>query len=243
MGCGTAKSGDGYHSEGGFRLDRPSGTALTDNGIAQARLRHRTRAGGAAARCFASPAASEGRRSQSQGQVRALASAVRFVAATRVTMREVAVSVSRRATRSEAMRCVTVINRNLFKMAFCRDVDYHDMYPQSTYLDRQTDDNLWLYECDEDARRAVMVPAEENREGWERIEVEPERYLRIPGLGHGDHYEILREFLRSDWTGDEARRGRVADANSGSIGRCKRDACDEGQYTHSMRFRKCRSRK
>lgn len=105
------------------------------------------------------------------------------------------------------MRCVTVINRNLFKMAFGRDVDNHDMYPQSTYLDRQTDDNLWLYECDEGASWAVRVPAEENREGWERIEVEPERYLRIPDLGHGDHYDILREFLRSDWTGDEARPG------------------------------------
>ena len=52
------------------------------------------------------------------------------------------------------------------------------------------------------------VTIEENREGHAQIAAEPERYLAIPGLDHGTHHESPRQFLRSDWTGDEARRAR-----------------------------------
>ena len=72
------------------------------------------------------------------------------------------------------------------------------------------------------------IPAGENREGRERVAAEPERYLEIPGLDHGEHHEILRRFLRSDWTGDDARCRRADEAYSGSIGRWKRDVGDEG---------------
>ena len=92
------------------------------------------------------------------------------------------------------------IDRSLFLMAFGRDVDYHDMVPQRTWLDRSTGDVLWFYESDEDAFFEGGIPAEENREERERVEAEPERYLEIPGLDHGEHHGILREFLRSDWT-------------------------------------------
>ena len=71
------------------------------------------------------------------------------------------------------------------------------------------------------------MPAEENGQGRERVAAEPERYLEIPGLDHGEHHEILRQFLRSDWTGDDIRWCRVEAAYSGSIGRWKRDVRDE----------------
>ncbi len=126
------------------------------------------------------------------------------------------------------------IDRELFMMAFGRDVEYHDMALQRTWLDRRTGDVLWLYECDEDAYMEVGIPAEENREERERVEAEPERYLEIPGLDHGEHHGILRRFLRSDWSGDEARRRRADAAYSGSIGRWKRDVADEGAV-HAFR--------
>lgn len=36
-------------------------------------------------------------------------------------------------------------------MAFGRDVDYHDLLPQGTWLDQSTGEALWFYECDEEA--------------------------------------------------------------------------------------------
>ena len=121
-----------------------------------------------------------------------------------------------------------VIDRTLFTMAFGRDVDFHDSYPQSTYLDRRTGVVIWLYEDDEDAYAEAGIPAEINRQGRERVAADAERYLEIPGFDHGEHHEILRQFLRSDWTDNDARWRRAEAAYSGSIGRWKRDVRDEG---------------
>ena len=121
-----------------------------------------------------------------------------------------------------------VIDRMLFTMAFGRDVDFHDSFPQSTYLDRRTGEVIWLYEDDEDAYGEAGIPAEENRQGRKRVAAEPERYLEIAGFDHGEHHEILRQFLRSDWTDDDARWRSADAAYSGSIGRWKRDVRDEG---------------
>ena len=129
------------------------------------------------------------------------------------------------------------IDRTLFMMAFGRDVDFHDSFAQSTYLDRRTGDVIWLYEDDEDAYGEAGIPAGENREGRERVAAEPEWYMEIPGLDHGEHHEILRRFLRSDWTGDDARCRRADEAYSGSIGRWKRDVGDEGAVHAFHAFR------
>ena len=118
------------------------------------------------------------------------------------------------------------IERSMFELAFGRDVDHDELYPQLNYLDRHTGEVVWLYENDEDAPMVAGIAEEENREGRERVATEPGRYLEIPGLDHGEHHEILRDFLRSDWTDDEERWRRVAEAYSGSIGRWKRDVRD-----------------
>ena len=106
-------------------------------------------------------------------------------------------------------------------MVFGRDGDYRNSLPQSTWLDRSTGDALWLYECDKGVFFEVGIPAEESQE-------ERERYLEIPGPGRGEHHDILRQFLGSDWTGDEALRRHVGVAYSGSIGRWMRDVGNEG---------------
>ena len=144
------------------------------------------------------------------------------------------------ATRYEEVMQTLAIDRELFMMAFGRDIDYHDSLPQGTWLDRSTGEVLWFYECDADAFFEVGMPARENREERERVEAEPERYLEIPGLGHGEHHGILREFLRSDWTGDEARLLRADAAYSGSIGRWMRDVGDEGAVRAFREYREAR---
>ncbi len=120
-----------------------------------------------------------------------------------------------------------VVDQNLFMMAFGRDVDYHDMFPQLTYLDRRTGEVIWFYEADDDAYMEAGIPADENHKERERIAVDPDRYLEIPGLDHGDHHEILKAFLRSDWTDDEERRRNAEMAYFGSIGGWKENVNDQ----------------
>ena len=132
---------------------------------------------------------------------------------------------------------MVAIDRALFMLAFERDVDFHDAHPQSTHLDRRTGEVFWLYENDDDANYEAGIPAEENCEGRERVAADPQRYLEIPGLDHGDHHDFLRRFLRSNWTGDDARWQRVREAYSGSIGRWKRDVRDDGALHAFYAFR------
>ncbi len=125
------------------------------------------------------------------------------------------------------------IDQALFSLAFDRDVDFHDACPTSTYLDLQTGDIIWVYEDDEDAYMEAGVPADDNRAARESIEATPNRYLEIPGLDHGDHHEILREFLDSDWTDDDERHARARNAYAGSIGGWKKSV-DADSIVHAF---------
>jgi hypothetical protein len=120
-----------------------------------------------------------------------------------------------------------VIDEVFFSLAFERDVDFHDMGPQSTYLDLNTGEIIWVYEEDEDAYLDVGISEEENREIRERIEAASDRYLEIPGLSHSEHHEILQAFLNSHWTDDEETWRNVRDAYFGSIGGWKKSLEDE----------------
>lgn len=118
------------------------------------------------------------------------------------------------------------IDRELFLLAFGRDVDFHDSCPLTAWLDRHSGDVIWVFADDDDAE-GEGVPAQSNREERERVAMEPSRYLEVPGLDHGQHHELLRQFLSSDWGADEALRRRAKEAYSGSIGRWKRDVQDK----------------
>lgn len=111
-----------------------------------------------------------------------------------------------------------VIDKVVFMMAFRRDVDYHDMCPLSTYLDLDTGKTIWVYENDEDASWEGGIDPEDNQENREQIGISPERYLKIPGLSHGNHHNILREFLNFDWTADEEVKSLIKNSYEGSIG-------------------------
>ena len=121
-----------------------------------------------------------------------------------------------------------VIDEILFGCAFDRDVDFHDAYPQSAYLDRQTGEVIWFYEDDNDAElEAGCLAAEEFRKNRQIIEATPEQYLEIPGLDHGDHHDLLKDFLSSNWTDDDGLRRYAQDAYYGSIGGWKKSVDDE----------------
>ena len=100
------------------------------------------------------------------------------------------------------------INQLMFIDAFERDVDFHNEYPQSAYLDLETGEVIWVFEEDEDAEWATGIEPGETDDVRARIDGSPERYLEIPGRGHGEHHDILREFLNSDWTEDKELKSR-----------------------------------
>ncbi len=118
------------------------------------------------------------------------------------------------------------IDRLDFELAFSHAPDPMYASTQFAYLDRQTGEVIWVYENDEDADMEVGIPAEENRAVRQRIETAPERYLDIPGLDHGDDHDILRGFLKSDWTDDDESWRKTKYAYRGSIGRWKRAVND-----------------
>lgn len=118
--------------------------------------------------------------------------------------------------------------RFLLREAFKRDVPY-EPEPTLFYLDLSTGDVTWVYERDEDADHVTGDSAEKNREARVFLQSQPDRFVLILGLSHGDHHAILLEFLSSDCTDDEELRTAVRDAYSGSIGRWKR-AVEEIDY-------------
>ena len=118
-----------------------------------------------------------------------------------------------------------VIDRTHFMMAYGRDIDFHDAYPRRTSLARHTGDLVWVYDHDNDAV-AEGVPAQDNRDGRERVAAEPGRYLQVPGLDHGEHHEVLRKFLKSEWTDDPSLRERAEDAYFRSIAGWKKEVGD-----------------
>lgn len=137
------------------------------------------------------------------------------------------------------LRRVT-IDQAMFSMAFDRDMDFEDVYPISTYLNLESGDVVWIYENDGDAYMDAGISPEENCATRDQVNALPNRYLEIPGLGHGEHHEILREFLDSDWTEDLEEHARARSAYFGSIGGWKKSVSNQS-IVHS--FNNYRDRK
>jgi hypothetical protein len=79
----------------------------------------------------------------------------------------------------------------------------------------ETGEILWAYEDDEDTYMDIGVFPYENQAIRKLIAASPDRHLEIPGLAHGYHHVILREFLDSDWTEDEETKNITANAYFG----------------------------
>ncbi len=111
------------------------------------------------------------------------------------------------------------------------------MLPWVTYLDRRTGEVIWFYETDDDAYMEAGIPTDENLQERDRVAGDPDRYLEIPGLDHGDHHEILKAFFSSDWTDDEEQRRNAEMAYFGSIGGWKERANDQDAVYTFYEFR------
>ena len=111
------------------------------------------------------------------------------------------------------------IDETLFLQAFEQDVDFNyiDVY-QLTCLDLETGEVISVFEDDAEAEMTAGIEPKDNAALREQIEASPERYVEIPGRDHGEHHDILREFLSSPWTDDQELRKQAQDAYSGSIG-------------------------
>ena len=129
------------------------------------------------------------------------------------------------------------VDESMFILAFERDVDFHDHFPQSTYLDLETGEVVWIFEEDDEAEFETGIEPEENAALREQINTSPKRYLLIPGRDHAEHHDILRDFLKSHWTDDEELRLWAQDAYAGSIGRWM-EAVNDQEVVHAyFRFR------
>ena len=129
------------------------------------------------------------------------------------------------------------IDEVLFLEAFGRDVTFHDAYPRSTYLDLETGEVIWVYDDDNDAYMEAGIPPEENRRRRELVDSRSHRYLEIPGLAHGEHHEILREFLASGSIKDPALRAQAQKAYFSSIGGWMEAVADQGIIDQFYEFR------
>ena len=64
-----------------------------------------------------------------------------------------------------------------FIEAFGRDLFYQDSNVQSSFLDTETGEMIWIYEDGEDAALTYGIPEEENTANQKRVKDNPERYL------------------------------------------------------------------
>jgi hypothetical protein len=98
-----------------------------------------------------------------------------------------------------------------FFAAFGRDLD-REVPEQTTYLDLNTGWVVFVYNDDEGGVAEYGIQPDENRRMKALVRQDPGRYLEIPGMSHGEHHNILEEFLDSDWSADEHARNAAADA-------------------------------
>lgn len=119
------------------------------------------------------------------------------------------------------MRPLTV-DLNDLKMAMQMASEDFPEGPQQPWLDLQTGEVVWVWEDDEAFAETTNADPRENARLREATEAVPSRYAAIPDINTTDDNEMLRDFLRSDWTGDDELWRRASSAYHGSIGRWKR---------------------
>lgn len=133
-----------------------------------------------------------------------------------------------------------LIGHGQFFSIFGRDTDYHDPYPVNAYLDKESGELLWVYEKDFDAYMEGMGE-EDNKAMREKVAANVSRYLGIVGLNHGDHHDILQEFICTKWSDNEADLLAARSAYFGSIGAWLKNVANDNAKEGYYRFKEKRT--
>ena len=109
-----------------------------------------------------------------------------------------------------------------FYHAFSIDVGFQP-YPDEAYLCKKTGEILFLPDEMSDYS---------NDENHEAVKKNPNQYLQIPGKSHGEHHEILKDFLNSIEKSDSFSESEIKGANEAyygakSIGFWKKQVSEE----------------
>ena len=123
------------------------------------------------------------------------------------------------------------IDKTLFSMAFNIDEDYQP-YPDEAYLCKETGEVLFL---PDEMSEYYDSSCDENHEA---VAKNPDRYLQIPGKSHGEHHEILKDFLSSIEKSDSFSESEIKYAKDSyygakSIGLWKKQVSEEMYYAYT----------
>mgnify|MGYP007073201389 CR=1 FL=1 len=101
---------------------------------------------------------------------------------------------------------MTAISQNDFDLAtihFSQDSYNQNSLSNRLFIDKVTGEIEWHMP---EGGAEFCLSEDELSEREENAE----RYVEIAPRGHGEHHEILQQFLESDWTDDEALKDRAS---------------------------------
>lgn len=123
---------------------------------------------------------------------------------------------------------------NLLDLELAMEFDSNALLePQAPYLDLHTGQVIWVWESDEAFAETTNADPAENRRNREAIAAQPDCFTEITELDTADDNEMLRDFLRSNWTDDDVRWRQASEAYRGSVGRWKEAIRDDPTIIHA----------
>ena len=132
------------------------------------------------------------------------------------------------------MRKLKIDQILFFNHAFSIDEGFQP-YQDEAYLCKETGEFLFLID-----KMADYYDSSCDK-NYEAVAKNPDRYLQIPGRSHGEHHEILKDFLSSIEKSDSFSESKIKGANEAyygakSIGFWKKQVSEE-MYNAYQDFR------
>ncbi|MFA6015699.1 MAG: hypothetical protein WC742_11595 [Gallionellaceae bacterium] len=132
------------------------------------------------------------------------------------------------------------IDHTLFMLTFSADSDYHEECKFiETYLNKRSGEVMTIYTDRERAENLYGKDAVvEFRKNKNKLRASPNNYLRIPSMDHGEHHDLLKEFLCTNWTEDEVARNHASNVyySRRSIGFWLKNVGDDKAITAYMNY-------